>query len=219
MIRVLIVDDHEIMRKGLCLVFEYEDDFELVGEACDADDAIAKAEETRPDVVLMDIRMPGKNGIEASKEIREIVPGAKIMVLTAVDDEEDIFSAIESGVDGYMLKSVGGEQLAEAVRLIAAGQSYLHPSIARKVMERLSHKPPVGPPKAQMLTAKESLVLKLMAEGFKNKEIAGKLFLSEETVKSHVSHILAKLNQTDRMQAVLYALRHNLVALEPERIE
>ena len=216
MIKVLVVDDHEIMRKGLSLVFELDDDFELVGEACDGDEACQKVEETRPDVILMDLRMPRKNGIQASREIKRRWPQAKIMVLTAVDDEDDIIVAIEAGVDGYILKNVSGDELTDAVRLVAGGQSYLHPLVARKAMGRLAGGHVCREKTDQRLTIRESRVLRLMAEGFKNKEIAAKLYLSEETVKSHVSHILNKLEQTDRMQAVLYALRHDLVSLEPE---
>lgn len=216
MIKVLVVDDHEIMRKGLSLVFELDDDFELVGEACDGEEACQKVEETNPDVILMDLRMPRKNGIQASREIKRRWPQAKIMVLTAVDDEDDIAVAIESGVDGYILKNVSGDELTNAVRVIAGGQSYLHPLVARKALGKSTGCPVCREKAAQQLTVRESRVLRLMAEGFKNKEIAAKLYLSEETVKSHVSHILTKLEQTDRMQAVLYALRHNLVCLDPE---
>ena len=216
MIKVLVVDDHEIMRKGLSLVFELEEDFELVGEACDGEEAVAKARTACPDVILMDIRMPRKNGIQAAREIKRRQPEAKIIVLTAADDEDDIVNAIQSGVDGYILKNVSGDELTEAVRAVAAGQSYLHPAVARKALAALGRNEPTGAGPA-VLTPRESLVLRLMAEGYKNKDMAAKLFLSEETVKSHVSHILTKLDQTDRMQAVLYALRHNLVALEPEK--
>lgn len=215
MIKVLVVDDHEIMRRGLSLVFELSEDFELVGEACDGDEACKKVETTDPDVVLMDLRMPGKDGIQASREIKRRWPRTKIMVLTAIDDEDDIVIAIEAGVDGYMLKNVSGDELTDAVRLIAGGQMYLHPLVARKALSGRPGCPACRANMEQHLTVCESRVLGLMAEGLKNKEIAAKLYLSEETVKSHISHILTKLDQTDRMQAVLYALRHNLVCLDP----
>ncbi len=217
MIKVLVVDDHEIMRQGISLVFELEDDFELVGEACDGGEALEKTEETAPDIILMDIRMPKKDGIQTSKEIKEKWPKIKIMALTAVDKVEEILTAIDSGIDGYMLKNVSASELLDGVRQVSDGRLYLHPSIARQVLEE--QKGADVRKKARerrlhdVLTPRESAVLSLMGEGYKNKEIAVKLFLSEETVKSHVSHILAKLEQADRMQAVLFALRHNLIKL------
>jgi DNA-binding NarL/FixJ family response regulator len=215
LIKVLVVDDHEIIRKGLSLVFELEDDFDLVGEARDGDEALEKVRALGPDVVLMDIKMPGKNGLQATKEIKESFEKIKIIALTALEQEDDILIALRAGVDGYVLKNIDSEELAKAVRQVAAGRSYLHPAVARRVIGKLGARRGKEAC-ARALTPSESLVLRLMAEGQKNKEIAAKLFVSEETVKSHVSHILAKLEQTDRIQAVLYALRHNLVSLEED---
>jgi len=214
LIRVLVVDDHEIMRRGLSLVFELEDGFDLVGEAYDGEDAVEKVRETRPDVVLMDIRMPRKNGIQASKEIKRHWPETKIMVLSAVDEEDEIIAAIQGGIDGYMLKNTSSDELTEAVRVVAGGQLYLHPTVARKAMGKLGQGEHPSAPVGALLTARESRVLYLMAKGQRNKEIAATLYLSEETVKSHVSHILTKLEQADRMGAVLYGLRHKLIYLD-----
>jgi DNA-binding NarL/FixJ family response regulator len=215
LIKVLVVDDHEIIRKGLSLVFELEDEFELAGEARDGDEALKQVAAVRPDVVLMDIKMPRKNGLQAAKEIKEAFGETKIIVLTALEREEDILIALQIGVDGYILKNADTQELAHAVREVAAGRSYLHPAVARRVIGKLG--PRQGKEAcARALTPREALVLRLMADGQKNKEIAARLFLSEETVKSHVSHILAKLEQTDRIQAVLYALRHNLVSLKQD---
>lgn len=214
MIKILIVDDHEIMRRGLSLVLESHEEFELVGQACDGEEACEKAFELLPDVILMDIRMPKKNGIMAAREIKQRHPATKIIVLTAADDEEDIFNALNSGVDGYMLKDMGSEGLVEAVRSVHSGVSYLQPQVARQVMERLSKKPTLGRGHSHDLTAAELKVLRLLCEGLKNKEMAEKLFVGEETIKSHVSHILAKLNQSDRMHAVLFAIRNKLVTVD-----
>lgn len=216
MIRVSIVDDHEIIRKGLSLVFASSDDVELVGEAAGGEEAFQMVKQTKPDVILMDLRMPGKNGIQASREIKRCGEQAKIIILSALDDEEDIVAAIECGVDGYLLKSVSAEELIDAVRVVANGKSYLHPQVARTAMAAMAESQISCDTAAKQLSVCESRVLRLMAEGFKNKEIAAKLYLSEETVKTHVSNILSKLNQTDRMQAVLFALRNNLVSLDPE---
>ncbi len=213
MIKVLIVDDHEILRRGLSLVFELEDGFELVGEACNGDEAILKTKEADPDIVLMDIRMPEKNGIEAAREIKQRWPDKKVMMLTAIDNIDDIVTAIDCGVEGYALKSISGGELVDAVHYILSGKTYLHPFIARRAVERLKERNANGVP-STLLTPRESMVLCLMGEGRKNKEIAGQLFLSEETVKTHVSHILMKLHQADRMQAVLYAICNNLITLE-----
>ncbi len=204
------------MRRGLSLVFELEDGFDLAGEACDGFEAIQKTKEVSPDVVLMDIRMPRKNGIEAAKEIKLRWPDIKVMVLTAIDNIDDIMVAIDGGVDGYVLKNISSGELIDAVNYVLAGKTYLHPFIARKALERLHDKRSkrVWIDPKTVLTPRESAVLCLMGEGCKNKEIAARLFLSEETVKTHVSHILVKLDQSDRMQAVLFAIRKNLINLD-----
>ncbi len=214
MVKIMIVDDHEIMRRGLSLIFESEDAFDLVGEACDGQEACEKVGELKPDIILMDIRMPRKNGIMAAKEIKQRFPAIKIIALTAVDDENDIFNAINAGIDGYVLKDIGSEGLMEAVRSVQGGISFLQPQVARRVVERLGRKPSLNHRDDHELTERETIILGLMARGLRNKEMAEKLFVSEETIKTHVSHVLEKLGQKDRMHAVLHAIRHNLVKLE-----
>lgn len=214
MIRILIVDDHEIMRQGLVSLFEREADFEVVGEAGDGEEALVKVAELDPDVVLLDIKMPKIDGLSAAALIHERHPQTKTIILTAVEDDEEVFEAIESGIDGYLLKSASSAELMWAVRVVNEGEKYLHPLVTRKVMDRISNRPEVVGERQPQLTERELKVLKLMAQGYKNREIASKLFLGEETVKSHVSNILNKLEQTDRVQAVFYALRNGLIKIE-----
>lgn len=214
MLRLLVVDDHEIMRKGLVSIFSVENDCEIVGEAAGAEEAFGLIEELSPDIVLMDIRMPGLDGIKATLIIRDKYPDVKVIALTAVNEEEEVIEIVENGVHGYILKSTSPVELVKAVRAVAAGDSYLHPQIARMVMERMRNLAPAADGAQSLLTLRETRVLHLMAEGYKNREIADKLFLSEETVKTHVSNILAKLNQTDRVQAVLHAIRQKVLRIE-----
>ena len=214
MLRILVVDDHEIMRKGLVSIFGVEKDCEIVGEAAGADEAFGLIEKLAPDIVLMDIRMPGIDGSKATTMIRGRYPEVKVIALTAVDDEDQVIEIIENGVHGYILKSTSPTELVRAVRDVAGGDSYLHPQIARTVMERMRSVPPTGDTPSTLLSSREVRVLHLMAEGCKNREIADKLFLSEETVKTHVSNILTKLGQADRVQAVLYAIRQKILRLE-----
>ncbi len=219
MLRIMIVDDHEIMRRGLSLVFEFEEEFDVVGEACDGQEACEMAIELEPDVILMDIRMPRMNGIKAAKKIKQVRPATKILALTAVDDENDIFNAINVGINGYVLKDIGSEGLLEAVRAVESGISYLQPQVARRVVERLSRRPATTHSDDHDLTEQEQIILGLMARGLRNKEMAEKMLVSEETIKSHVSHVLEKLGQPDRMHAVLHAIRHKLVKVEQFRDE
>lgn len=214
MLRLVVVDDHEIMRKGLVSIFSVEKDCEIVGEAAGAEEAFGLIEELHPDIVLMDIRMPGLDGIKATVIIRDKYPDVKVIALTAVNEEEEVIEIVENGVHGYILKSTSPGELVKAVRAVAAGDSYLHPQIARLVMERMRNLAPAADGVPNLLTLRETRVLHLMAEGYKNREIADKLFLSEETVKTHVSNILAKLNQTDRVQAVLHAIRQKVLRIE-----
>lgn len=203
------------MRKGLAAVFENEDDFDVVGEAGDGSEAIVLAAELNPEVILMDIKMPTMNGIASAAEIKKTHPRMKVIILTAVEDEREVFEAIESGIDGYLLKSASSDELTHAIRVVLEDEKYLHPLVARKVMDNISH--PADPSVKDgrhRLTDREQKVLRLMAQGYKNREIAAKLFLGEETVKSHVSNILSKLEQADRVQAVFYALRNGLIKLK-----
>jgi len=210
-IRVLIADGHALFRRGLEMVFETEDDIDLVGQASDGAEAVAVAAESQPDVVLMDVRMPRISGIEACRAIREIAPSAKIVMLTISDEQEDLFEAIRAGASGYLLKDIPPDEVAEAVLAVHGGQSVLNPSIAGKLLTEFAtvakqdaeaQHVTVPMPK---LTEREMEVLKLVARGMNNRDIAKELFISEATVKNHVRNILEKLQIHSRMEAVMIA--------------
>ncbi len=214
-IRVMICDDHALFRRGLIMVLEAEDDIEVVAEAEDGEDAVEKAAEFVPDVVLMDVRMPGVDGIEATRRIAEKVPTAKILMLTVSDEEEDLYEAIKAGATGYLLKEVSIEEVAPAARAVVAGQSLISPSMASKLLgefsnlaKRAEERTSVPAPR---LTERELEVLRLVAQGKSNREIAGDLYISENTVKNHVRNILEKLHLHTRMEAVMYAVREKLL--------
>ena len=214
-IRVMICDDHALFRRGLIMVLEAEDDIEVVAEAEDGEDAVEKAVEFVPDVVLMDVRMPGVDGIEATRRIAEKVPTAKILMLTVSDEEEDLYEAIKAGATGYLLKEVSIEEVAPAARAVVAGQSLISPSMASKLLgefsnlaKRAEERSSVPTPR---LTDRELEVLRLVAQGKSNREIAGDLYISENTVKNHVRNILEKLHLHTRMEAVMYAVREKLL--------
>jgi two-component system, NarL family, response regulator LiaR len=202
-IRVLIADDHAVVRQGLRTFLDLQDDIEVVGEAGDGEEALAAAVELSPDVVLVDLVMPGVDGIEAIRGLRERVPSARAIVLSSFIDDEKLFPAVRAGAAGYLLKDVQPQELVEAIRTVHAGGALLHPKVASRVLEELTTDP---------LTPREREVLGLIGRGMANKVIARELSLSEKTVKAHVSSILAKLGVTDRTQAALYAVRAGLVA-------
>ena len=216
-IRVLIVDDHALFRRGLEMVLAEEPDIELVGEASDGAEAVAKAGEALPDVILMDIRMPKSSGIEACRAMKEVAPSAKIVMLTISDEEEDLFEAIRAGASGYLLKDIPYDEVADVVRAVHGGQSLINPSMAAKLLtefaalakrdgeERAQEVP------APKLTDREMEVLRLVARGMNNRDIAKELFISENTVKNHVRNILEKLQIHSRMEAVMIAVRENLI--------
>jgi len=216
-IRALIVDDHALFRRGLEMVLAAEDDIELVGEASDGAEAVEKAAESLPDVVLMDIRMPKSSGIEACRAMKEAAPSSKIVMLTISDEEEDLFEAIRAGASGYLLKDIPLDEVAEVVRAVYGGQSLINPSMAGKLLtefatlakrddeERAQQVP------APKLTDREMQVLKLVARGMNNRDIAKELFISENTVKNHVRNILEKLQIHSRMEAVMIAVREKLI--------
>jgi DNA-binding NarL/FixJ family response regulator len=215
-IRVVVVDDQELFRRGLVMLLSVEDDIEVVGEASDGDGATELAAAAVPDVVLLDVRMPRSSGIEACAAIKEVAPTANIIMLTMSDDEDDLYDAIKSGAAGYLLKDASIEQVAQAIRLVADGQSLISPSMAVKLLDefksiasRGSRSDPIAP----RLTERELEVLKLVARGLGNKDIAKDLFISENTVKNHIRNILEKLQLHSRMEAVLYAVREKLFDL------
>jgi DNA-binding NarL/FixJ family response regulator len=217
-IRVIIVDDHALFRRGLQMVLEVEEDIEVVGEAGDGADAVAKAEETVPDVVLMDVRMPKRSGLEATRTIKEILPNTKILMLTISDEEADLYEAIKAGASGYLLKEISIEEVANAVRAVNAGQSLISPSMASKLLNEFASMVKrsderAGVP-APRLTERELQVLKLVARGHNNRDIAKELFISENTVKNHVRNILEKLHLHSRMEAVVYAVRERLLDIK-----
>ena len=216
-IRALIVDDHALFRRGLEMVLAAEDDIELVGEASDGTEAVQKAGESLPDVVLMDIRMPKSSGIEACRAMKEVAPSSKIVMLTISDEEEDLFEAIRAGASGYLLKDIPLDEVADVVRAVYGGQSLINPSMAAKLLTEFAalnkrdqeeRAEQVPPPK---LTDREMQVLKLVAKGMNNRDIAKELFISENTVKNHVRNILEKLQIHSRMEAVMVAVREKLI--------
>ena len=202
MIRVLIADDHAVVRQGLRTFLDLQEDVEVVAEAVDGAEAVAAAVEHSPDVVLVDLVMPNVDGIEAIRELRERVPTARAIVLSSFIDDEKLFPAVRAGAAGYLLKDVQPQELVQAIRTVHAGGALLHPKVASRLLEEISTDP---------LTPREREVLSLIGRGMANKVIARELSLSEKTVKAHVSSILAKLGVTDRTQAALYAVRAGLV--------
>src|SRR2546429_7020701 len=217
-IRVLIVDDHALFRRGLVMVLEQEKDIDLVGEAGDGAEAVNIAQDTMPDVVLMDVRMPRRGGIEATSQIKAIAPHTKILMLTISDEEADLYDAIKAGASGYLLKEISIEEVANAIRQVHAGQSMISPSMASKLLNEFASMVKrsddrAGVP-APRLTDRELQVLKLVARGHNNRDIAKELFISENTVKNHVRNILEKLHLHSRMEAVVYAVRERLLDIK-----
>jgi DNA-binding NarL/FixJ family response regulator len=214
-IRVMICDDHALFRRGLIMVLESEDGIEVVAEAEDGADAVAKAEELAPDVVLMDVRMPRVSGIEATRSIADTVPTAKILMLTVSDEEDDLYDAIKAGAAGYLLKEISIEEVATAIRAVVSGQSLISPSMASKLLSEFTNLAKKADERQSVptprLTDRELEVLKLVAQGMSNREIAGELYISENTVKNHVRNILEKLHLHSRMEAVVYAVREKLL--------
>ncbi len=211
-IRVLIVDDHVIVRKGIRALLAMQPDVEVVGEAGDGREALARAEEWRPDVVLMDLMMPEMDGIEATREITSRFAETRVVVLTSFAADDKVFPALKAGALGYLLKDSGPAELLGSIRQVYRGESSLHPAIARKVLHELTR--PVERAKtAESLTDRELEVLRLIAQGLGNQEIADKLVVTEATVRAHVSNILGKLHLASRTQAALYALKEGLASL------
>ena len=211
-IRILIADDHPVVRKGLKALLNTEPGLEVVGEAADGEQAVTKASTLKPDVILMDLSMPRKDGVQAISEIRQEVPGVKILVLTSFAEDKRIIAAIEAGALGYLLKESSPHELVRAVCTVYRGDSSLHPTVAHKLIHSLQRSS--EGPQTESLTVREIKVLRLIAEGLSNHDIAKKLFISEPTVRTHVSNILRKLHLDNRTQAALYALREGFASLE-----
>jgi two-component system NarL family response regulator len=214
-IRVLVADDHVLFRRGLEMVLQQEGGIDVVGEAGDGLEAVMRAAELLPDVILMDVRMPRSSGIEACLSIKERVPSSKIVMLTISDEETDLFEAIRAGANGYLLKDVPGEEIAAGIRAVHNGQSLISPSMASKLLAEFAQMSPregeTPNPQAPQLTPREVEVLRLVARGLANREIGAQLFISENTVKNHVRNILEKLQLHTRMEAAMYAVRQNLI--------
>lgn len=211
-IRVLVVDDHMVVRTGIRALLALEPDIEVAGEACDGTEAIRQAIQLHPDVILMDLVMPQMDGIVAIEEIRASQPTAGILVLTSFEADDKVFPAIRAGALGYMLKDFGPSELVPAIQRVYRREFSLHQTIALRVLQELAH-PPQRPPTSDPLTAREVEVLRLIAHGESNQEIAAALTIGEGTVRVHVSNILSKLHLASRTQAALYALREGLASL------
>lgn len=212
-IQVLIVDDHAVVREGLRALIETEPGMGLAGEATDGDEAVAQAVALQPDVILLDLMMPRKGGIEAIGEIMAADASARILVLTSFAEDDKVFPAIKAGALGYLLKDASPSELLQAIRDVCRGEPSMHPTIARKLMREL-RRPAELPPTEEPLTEREVEVLQLLARGLSNQEIADELVVSERTVRTHVSNILGKLHLANRTQAALYALREGLARLD-----
>jgi two-component system, NarL family, response regulator LiaR len=220
-IRILLADDHVMLRQGTAELLRREEDIEVVGEAVNGEEAVALANLTQPDIVVMDIRMPVLSGIEATRIIRESLPQVQVLVLTAHDDDQYIFSLLQAGASGYLLKTAPVSELVKAIRQVQAGESPLDPAIARKVVVRMSGSSPTGPapaeddgPPLDALTPRELEVLQLLAQGLSNRNIGEALFISDRTVQAHLTSIFAKTQVSSRLEAVLNAIRRGWLTLD-----
>lgn len=213
-IRVLVVDDQALVRGGFRLILDLQPDMEVVGEARDGREALAMARELRPDVVLMDVRMPGMDGLEATRQLLSVGEGPRVLMLTTFDLDEYVYEALRAGASGFLLKDVRPEQLTDAVRVVADGETLLAPAITQRLVQVYVKRPRPGatrPDGLETLTERELAVLRLLARGRSNAEIAATLYLSETTVKTHVTHVFGKLGLRDRAQAVVVAYESGLV--------
>jgi NarL family two-component system response regulator LiaR len=214
-IRILIADDHAVVREGTRQILEHEADLEVVAEACDGEETVSLATKFKPDIAIVDIAMPKLDGIEATRQIKELCPTVAVLILTAYDDDQFVFSLLEAGAAGYLLKSIRGRELVDAIRAVYAGESVLHPSIARKVLNRFAPSDKTREEQLQQeLSEREMEVLRLATRGFSNKDIADELSLSARTVQGHLGHIFNKLNVSSRTEAVVCALKKGWVTLK-----
>ncbi|UHA73802.1 response regulator [Paenibacillus sp. 481] len=210
-IKVLLVDDHIVVIRGLQFFLNMQSTIQVVGEATNGSEAIGKIEELRPDVVLMDLQMPGMNGIEATRHIRQQFPNTKVIMLTSFSEQDQVVPAIKAGANGYLLKDVQPDKLVEAIMGVMRGQAALHPSVTGQLMSHLVEKPADQEIRLDLLTARETEVLRFIALGRSNKEIAQEMTISEKTVKTHVSNLLSKLGMSARTQAAIYAVKQGIL--------
>jgi DNA-binding NarL/FixJ family response regulator len=216
-IRVLIADDQTLVRDGFRMILDAQEDIEVIGEAADGFEVLSKARELHPEVVLMDVRMPGRDGLEATRDLLRELPQTRVLILTTFDLNEYVYEAMKAGASGFLLKDVPRAQLIDGVRTVAGGDALLAPGITRRLIEQFVKRPPasVRPlhPQLELLTARELEVLRLVVRGRSNTEIAAELFISEATVKTHVAHALTKLDLRDRVQAVVFGYESGLVEI------
>jgi len=217
-IKILIADDHAFVRESTRRILEQESDLEVIGEAGDGEEAVRLATSFKPDVAIIDIAMPKLDGIEATKQIKDLCPAITVLILSAYDDDQFVFSLLEAGAAGYLLKSVRGQEIVDAVRAVYSGESVLHPAVARKVLNRFAR--PFDEVEAkkssELLSEREMEVLKLVTKGLSNKDIADKLCLSVRTVQGHLANIFNKLQVSSRTEAVVHALKQGWVTLDAE---
>ena len=211
LIKIIIADDHPLIRQGLRVVIEAQPDMELVAEASNGEQAIQQALALKPDIVIMDLQMPVKDGLAATREIAQTNPQVQVLILTSFPDDDNVYTAIKAGAMGFLLKDSSAEYLLDAIRTVSRGESVLHPTIARKLMQEI-RQPPRLPPTTEPLTSREVEVLGCLTQGMANQQIARQLSISVRTVSTHVRNILDKLHLANRTQAALYALDQGIVA-------
>jgi two-component system, NarL family, response regulator DevR len=204
MIRVMLVDDHEVVRQGLRALVDSQEDLEVIAEAGNADEAVLRARSYKPDVVVMDVRMPGRNGVEACREIRSEHPDMHVLMLTSFSDDQALFDSIMAGASGYVLKQIRGTDLVDGIRRVGAGESLLDPAVTARVLDRVRNPKGDEDPRLARLTPTEARILDLIAEGMTNREIGDRIHLAEKTVKNYVSTILTKLQVSRRAEAAAY---------------
>ncbi|MBL4954810.1 response regulator transcription factor [Neobacillus sp. OS1-32] len=224
MIKIMVVDDQSLMRDGLATILSLRNELEVVGTACDGQDAFEKAKRLIPDIILMDIRMPGTNGVDGTKLIREEMPEIKVLMLTTFKDSELIFEALEEGASGYLLKDMPTDTIVQAILTVHSGGVVLPPDVTAQVIKEMKHSqsmaaplegnPPAAPKETEDLTEREHDVLRQLGYGLSNKEIAEVLFITEGTVKNHVSNIISKLGLRDRTQAAIFAVRYGITTYD-----